>query len=292
MSRGIESICGTFSLTVSEKFENESPAQAWPINEGDECSVTVNGETLVTGFVDVFNPSYGADDHSITISGRDKAADFVDSSAYVQNYWEFTNANVYKLAKALAAPHNLSVSQLGIVVPGKAVLAPEAVDQRGRHVLRHARAARRMAGIPGDLDGGEGGLILTQPGMERATTSSSKVRTSCRRRSPDVSGRFAKYIVLAQHAATDDFFRHEAAHVLGSDDPNVSRANRVLIVRPEHTATTNYAQKRAQWEATVRAARSNTAQVTVRWTQADNTLWPVNAIVRVRSRDCASTARC
>jgi prophage tail gpP-like protein len=42
------------------------------------------------------------------------------------------------------------------------------------------------------------------------------------------------------------------------------------------------ARKRAQWEATVRAARAVSVSVTVQgWRQADGTLWPVNGLVQV-----------
>jgi prophage tail gpP-like protein len=56
------------------------------------------------------------------------------------------------------------------------------------------------------------------------------------------------------------------------------------MIRPEASTTTAYAQKRASWEATVRAARAGRVSVTVQgWTQADGTLWPVNRLVRVRA---------
>jgi prophage tail gpP-like protein len=50
---------------------------------------------------------------------------------------------------------------------------------------------------------------------------------------------------------------------------------RVLSISPEQ-------KKRAQWEATVRAARAVSVQVTVQgWRQGNGELWPVNALVNV-----------
>jgi prophage tail gpP-like protein len=76
-----------------------------------------------------------------------------------------------------------------------------------------------------------------------------------------------------------------AAHVRGEAlDASVRRTQRVLIVRPEGNATLAQAQRRAQWEAKVRAGRAVSATVTVTgWQQASGAVWPVNALVPVRS---------
>ena len=67
-------------------------------------------------------------------------------------------------------------------------------------------------------------------------------------------------------------------------DSSVTRTERVLVIRPEHNVTIASATKRAQWEATTRAARSDVVTITVQgWTQADGTLWPVNSLVKVVS---------
>jgi len=48
--------------------------------------------------------------------------------------------------------------------------------------------------------------------------------------------------------------------------------------------TLGQAQERANWEATVRAARAGTASVVVQgWTQESGALWPLNVLVPVRS---------
>lgn len=101
----------------------------------------------------------------------------------------------------------------------------------------------------------------------------------------DGAGLFRKYLVTGQMQANDSAYGDYAAAVRGTaEDKGVWRENRVLVIRAEGAITPELATKRAQWEATVRAARADTFTVRVQgWTQADGTLWPVNRLVRVRS---------
>jgi prophage tail gpP-like protein len=67
-------------------------------------------------------------------------------------------------------------------------------------------------------------------------------------------------------------------------DSGVRRTDRVLVLHAEESLTKEQAKIRAQWEATVRAARAAAVSVTVQgWRQATGELWPVNARVAVRA---------
>ena len=55
VERSIDTISGAFSMAVSDQWE--ANAVPWPIKPGDQCKVLADGETLVTGFVDVVNTS-------------------------------------------------------------------------------------------------------------------------------------------------------------------------------------------------------------------------------------------
>jgi prophage tail gpP-like protein len=129
-------------------------------------------------------------------------------------------------------------------------------------------------------------VVLMRPGSARATSGLVEGENILSASAEfDGTGRFRRYVVLGQHQATDEFFGGNTAGVRGeATDATVTRSARVLVVRPEGNVTSESARRRAEWEATVRAARGDAVSITVQgWTQSDGTLWPVNALVRVHS---------
>lgn len=279
ITKSIETVAGTFELTASERWANAG--KDWPINEEDECVVSIGKDTLITGYVDSREPEYAEGAHSLSISGKDKAAAIVECSADL-GVWEFVNYDVYKLAKKICDPHGIKVSiQPGLQFTAVKKLAVEPGDT-GFTVLEHAC---RLAGVL-PVSSGDSEIILTQAGDARAKTDLVEGKNIKRAKGKfDASGRFSTYKLLGQHATSPEFFGEQAAHIQASaTDPNVKRTSRTLIVRPEGNVTAEYAKLRVQWEATVRAARADSVQITVHgWRMSDGNLWPVNALVHVKS---------
>src|SRR5688572_25360829 len=68
ITRGIESIAGSFSLTASERWADGG----WPVQEEDECVCVIGATKVLTGHVDRRSLEYSANEHSLTYDGRDK----------------------------------------------------------------------------------------------------------------------------------------------------------------------------------------------------------------------------
>jgi prophage tail gpP-like protein len=281
VTRGIESIAGSFELAVSDRWAGQDAS--WPIGEEDACEVWLGKERVISGYVDRRSLAYGPAEHSLSVSGRDKAGALVDCSALLGK-WEFIGVPLLTLAKRLTEPFGIRVSlQAGLVLPKPS--AKFSINP-GDSVFEVLDRVCRLAGVLPVSDGA-GGLVLTRAGASRASTALVEGENILAASADfDSSGRFARYVVLAQHKGTDDFSGEGAATVKGTaHDANVRRTERVLVVRPEGNATSEHAKKRAEWEATVRAARGDSVGVTVQgWTQASGRLWPVNALVAVRSK--------
>lgn len=280
VTRGIESVSGSFELSVSDRWTET--AAAWPIVEGDECALKVGGETVLVGYVDRRTVAFDASSHSLSVSGRDRTGELVDCSAVLKT-WEFYNTPVLTLARRLAEPFDVAVAlQAGIVLP--APPARLAVDPGDSVFEVIERACRTAALLP--VSDGRGGLLLMRPGSSRTSTAlvegENLLSASVER---DGSGRYRKIVVRGQHSGGDALSGSTASAVEASAlDLNVERAARVLLVRPEGNVTVALAKKRAEWEATVRAGRALTVTVTVQgWTQGSGALWPVNALVRLYS---------
>lgn len=281
ITRGIETIAGGFELSVSDRWNGQSAP--WPIAEEDACSLLVNGETLITGFVDVRENSYNATDHSLSVSGRDATGALVDCSA-VLTVWEFARLPLMSLAKKLAAQHAIRVS-LDPSVKSLPVPPDKFTVDPGETSFEVIDRACRLSGVL-PISDGQGGLVITRAGNSRADdqlVEGQNIKAASGRY--DATGRFGKYIVSGQKKGTDDSFGLDACAIKSSSqDFEVKRTDRTLFIRPEGAVTLAYAKLRAQWEATVRAARGDTVSISVQgWTQSTGRLWPINSLVRVKS---------
>lgn len=78
----LDTLSGKFSFT-SATLKN----QITPFAVGDACVVTVEGEEVITGYIEAIEPDYQVDAHNIVIQGRDKTCDVIDSSVgKIANY--------------------------------------------------------------------------------------------------------------------------------------------------------------------------------------------------------------
>jgi prophage tail gpP-like protein len=279
VTRSIEAIAGSFELSVSERWDGQD--KPWPIIEEDECVLVLENTPVIVGYVDKRSLSYGPKEHTLSVSGRDQTGDLVDCSAILDK-WEFRNVSALTLAERIAEPFGISVSlQEGVVLPKSP--AKFSVDP-GESAFDVIEKACRTAGLLAVSDG-SGGLLLTRTGSARATTELVRGQNILAASAEfDAAARFRHYRVLGQHQGTDELSGTSAAAVKGTaEDLNVRRSARSLLIRPEGNVTQAQAKVRAQWEATVRAARADAVSITVQgWTQADGTLWPINALARVR----------
>jgi prophage tail gpP-like protein len=280
VTRGVEAISGGFALSVSERWGGQD--EPWPIVEGDECKLFIGDVPVITGYVDRRSPSYTADDHTLAVSGRDATGDLVDSSALLDR-WEFLGVSLLTFAKRICDPFGIEVElQAGLGLPKPA--AKLTIDPGDTAFEALERACRLAAVLP--VSDGLGGLLLTRTGSARCTTALVQSENILGAGADyDASGRFRRYVVLGQRPGSDSDSGASVAAVKGeAQDLNVGRAARTLVIRAEGAVTTEYARRRAEWDAKVRAARGDAVSVRVQgWTEGDGTLWPVNALVPVRS---------
>lgn len=278
VTRSMETVANGFELEVSERWANQS--KPWPIKEEDECKLLLDGTPVITGYVDTRTISRTAEDHTLSVSGRDRTGDLVDCSVYLSK-WEFRNLNVRQFAALICQAFQITVTnQTGLSIDPIKRLS---VDQ-GDTAFEAIEKACRIAGVLCVADG-NGGLLLTRAGVNRCKTALVEGENLLSLSGTfDATGRFRTYIVLGQHASTSEFFGKPAARVKATcTDEAVSRHWRSLVVRPEGNVTPAQAKTRGEWEAKVRAARAETITVTVQgWSQA-GALWPINALVPVRS---------
>jgi len=276
--RSLKSLSGSFDLAITDRWSAHQ--KSWPIKRGDEAQILVNGEPVVTGFVDMVKLSVSATDKSIAISGRDKTCDMVDSSVDL-NKSQFINISLPTIATQIAKQFGIKViaqvAALGVI--------EVASLQTGESAFEFLEKLARKKGVLLTTDG-LGNLLITRPGHDRATTAlvlGQNLLTIDR--IDDGIDRFSVYKVKGQGLGAQiqnqtnpdqDFF------VMGTaKDAGVLRY-RPKIMLCETGATTKEAMTRAQWEAKSRAAKGEPVSATVQgWVQSDGKLWQPNQIVKV-----------
>lgn len=272
IERSIETMCAGFSFDFKEGLEG-----AWPVLEGDECAIVYGGRPVITGYAETAGLSMTGDS---TISGRDRVADVVDSSPRLKQ-WSWKAATPDSIARAVCEPFGVTVSvQPGVALAPLARFSVDPGDTGGAALQKLCSAAGVLA-VPNDT----GGLTLTRAGSSSCTTAlveGENLRDGSSTR--DTKDRFGEYRVLAQQKGSDQN-NGAGASVKGvAIDGNV-RPQRLMVLRPDGHLSATEAKARAEWEASVRAARALTATglLLQGWTQADGSLWPLNALVTVRS---------
>lgn len=272
IERSIETMCAGFSFDFKEGLEG-----AWPVVEGDECAIVFGGKPVIAGYAETASLSLSGDS---SISGRDRVADVVDSSPRLKQ-WSWKGVSPDAIARAICEPFGVIVSvQPGLKLTPLGRFSVDPGDTGGAALQKLCSAAGVLA-MPTDA----GGLFLTRAGSATCTTAlveGENLRDGSTTR--DQKERFGEYRVLAQQKGSDGT-NGAAASVKGvAIDGNV-RPQRLLVLRPDGNLSAAEAKTRAEWESSVRAARALTATglVVQGWTQADGSLWPLNALVTVRS---------
>ena len=69
VTRALETVAGRFQIALSERDPGAEVRRA--ISPGDGCSVELDGDRVLTGFIDSVSPSYASDTHALTVVGRD-----------------------------------------------------------------------------------------------------------------------------------------------------------------------------------------------------------------------------
>ena len=287
ISRGIEQIAGGFEVSVSEIWPTQDPARDLvKIKPGDACALEVDGTTVITGFVDEVRISHDATSHQVSIAGRDATGDLVDCSAILAGGTQFNNQTMENIAKALCKPFGIEVRA-----------ETDTGDRLSSFGINHAETVfsclQRLAADRGVLliSDGAGSLVITRAGTERAAPLVLGKNILSAEASLSFRDRYSLYIVMAQGMGTDDGALPASwvspKQTVVDETMAESRSRPLVVTHDSYTEGAVPLERRAQWEANVRAGRSMDVRVRVQgWTQGGNAgLWQPNQISHVIDED-------
>ena len=277
IERSLETISGGFELSVTERWSGQDSARQ--INEGDQCTVKIGSDVVITGYVDDVNPSFDSESHSLAIQGRDNTGDLVDCSTIISP-GQWRGYKLEQIARALLAPFNVPIK----VECDTGEAFKDFSIQQGETVFQAIeRMCRLRAVLP--ISDGKGSLIITRAGSKRATTALVEGENILKADGNfSHKDRFSTVIVKGQTRGDQHTTPEVATKYKGmAFDPGIKRY-RPLLVLAEGQANTKQCQDRAGWEIATRYGKATRINLTVQgWRQENGQLWEINTLVSVKS---------
>ena len=267
ISLGIEHVASSFRLALTERWPGQ-PQRQMP-RAGAKASVAIGSEVVITGYIDQLDATLEGETHTIGVEGRSLAADLIDCSpALTPSSW--VNRKLEDIASAIAAPIGVTIVADVDTGPAFARFAIEPGESCWDAISRMLKQRALVAVSHAD---GSVHVVSPKPGPVRATIREGVAPMKLHGRH-DVGDRFSSYTAIGQASGND---QHNGAAVAGpkgeASDPAVSR-HRPLVVMAEDQASPASLQARASWEAMVRAARSQSLNLTLpAWRAPDAGLW-------------------
>ena len=273
--RSLEEMCAAFQLDLTERWPGQTTVR--PIRAGQRCSLSLDGETVIEGYIDLAQVEYGRDTHRVRVAGRDLTGDLVDCSAAVRSW---TGASLHRIANDLAEPFGISVT--GDAPKPFLSFAVEPGETAFEALSRAAKLRGRL--LYGD---GLGGLTMVQPGRERSPV---ELRLGANllelKGAVDYSDRYSTYTLLGQQPDPGSWVGPEgSSHVKESiDDPVFGARKRPWIQLGDQGLDGDDARTRIEYERSIRAANSIRLEAALQgWRETPGgPLWTPGRTIAVR----------
>ena len=284
VEKSMFNLAGAFGLAATDIYPGQSAK--WNIKLGDQCSVEINGQTIITGYIEDIPIDYDATSHNIQIGGRDKTGDLVDCS-FDGDANEWDRLTVVNVIKEICKPFNISVAVHSSVSIPANTLWPEKFKANEGDVAFDliARACRETAILP--VSYGDGKLTLTRSATKNKAYDILELGKNIKRGRLEQSNkdRFQTYIVKGQAVGNDYKDLYSISAPSGrKTDPVVNRYRPIIIFAEQDTSEGRCLEK-AKWEANLHAGKSRRIEYEVQgWTQSNGEVWPLNGMVHIKDQ--------
>lgn len=306
----LESLANDFSFTASAV--GDFP----PLRQGDAVAVTVDGDTVLTGFIDEVSGQDQEGGHLITYTGRDKTGDLLDSQINViDDIRAADNLTLKRIIEAVIKHLGLNLKVVDNLKPApfneaEDIIAPK-VGQNAFEFIT-AFAAKRQALLSSTS---EGDILITQssPIDSGAVVQRLKGADSNNILSQswglNASLRFNKYVYRGQLDPSALNFGGESDSTAVEDqggetiDKDIRAGRQSVKVESDVSSTGAFGAKtsmsysseqlkdRAKWAKQLATAKANRFTCTTKGHQMPNGgVWQVNTLVQVNS-DVADISR-
>jgi prophage tail gpP-like protein len=275
--RGVTSCPSSFMVSLTERYPGDVTGAI--VTPGATCTVFLGGDQILNGYIDRLKIEIDGNSHRVSIVGRGRAEDVVDSSADPDALggWEFRGGMLGATVRKLIAPYNV-----GLQLPDGDVSLPSVVFSIQPGVTCYSMI-EQLARATGQLvwDASNGDLVIGQGGTGgragNALVEGANIEVASAEFGMDM--RFSDYLAVLQDAGLMGHVSLKGE----AKDSGVTR-HRLKMIIVEGTLINNYPTIRAQWEAARRLGRSRIAHVTVTgWRDVNGDLWTPNTVCSIQS---------
>lgn len=276
VTRSLDSAAADFDISVTERWSDDD--QPWQIAPFDACTVAIDDQPVLTGYVDRYLPAYDAETHTVRITGRSKTGDLIDCMPDIHG-GQFNGQKIDRIATAVAAPFGITVKLNG----DAGATLPDATLEKAETAYRFVERLARLQSLL-ICDDEFGNLVLTEAGAETANgalTEGDNIKSASA--TLTAHERFSVYAVLGQAPLSWDSEEAQIAIKGEATDPACPRYRRHAEMSEAPLDNTG-AKARARWRALYNFGRSTEATIAVAgWRQANGDLWRINQLVPVIS---------
>jgi prophage tail gpP-like protein len=293
VSKSIEHLSGQFSFesSVKEVFLNNQRFIENPIKAQDEARIFIDDNLIITGTVEELNIAYSSDSHGISVSGRDKTGDLIDSSAIQKSYNINNFPNLIRLVLSDNGYADIKVKNdvFGLKALGSSEkIKTEAGDTVFSFLDRYAKKLQVLLNTDAD-----GNIIITREGSTDAggvllsTKNNPNNNIFSANLSINTKQRYRFVEVYSQ--ADNKSYGVSAVSQKGAAEDDIIRAPRRIRINSSNTTTSDFLNDLAKWNVNVKRAKGQrySARVVGYYAdQASNTLWQPNTLVQVLDDKC------
>ncbi|WP_309915824.1 phage baseplate assembly protein [Caballeronia sp. LZ033] len=276
VTRGIQRLTSDFDIELTD-LEPATLREIIAI-PGEDCSVLLGPDKVVTGYVDAVIPSISVTKHAIRIRGRGKCADLVDCSAEWPS-GQIAGSNALQIAQKLAfKPYGIQVISDGNDGPSIPLFSICVGETPFDIIERVSRYAGLLAyELP------DGNLYLCRAGeglMSSGVAQGLNVESAVFEWSADQ--RYSLIGAYQQTMMTAGDYGANIGPVATAEDKTVIRNRKLYFQSEQVISGFELAKARVAWEQSRRAGQSQVVRATVdSWRDAAGKLWEPNSQLRV-----------
>ena len=284
VNMSLSQVAGTFELELTEKYPAEQ--QKYEFKLGESCSVLLDGQTVITGYIDTISPSYDEGSHGISVGGRDKTADLADCS-HVGPPSQWKGQTLEQITRDVCRPFDIPV-----VFEAHPTLKFDERTNEGDKVLPFLVKLSRLCEVL-PVSYGDGRLVFTRSGSNPTGGGVIEKGGNVKIGQASFSNleRYSQYIVKGQGTPAagltaeqmEEYYQAYFSPMGRAEDNIFGGRYRPLVIICEVKGNPGYFEARARWEAAVRAGQSRKLIYTVAgWGPEPGGLWRINALAKVK----------
>lgn len=290
VSKNIETISGSFEFEATS-----NNVTTFPIKRGDPCSVLVGNEQVINGFVDAIDVSYDSGSHSLSIKGRDRTCDVIDSTVIGKKEFKAPISLEQIIRTSLDDNGLVNIEVINEAGTIENFKETEFVSSEiGQTVFDFIETYARKRQVLLTTNG-NGDIVIARTGTTFAATvlqnkiggNSNNILSG--RISYDETQRFNKYVVQSQQnpgalSFGADVTLGNVVDQNGEAEDTEIRTTRQLEITSKTSDTNVDLGNLALWNTNLRRARSTNYSVNVQGFFQDELqtlLWEPNILVKV-----------